>query len=128
MTTTCGSRFFTNRAVLKHGKTGRCSWKEGDEKVAARDPARGEADTEPRKLLIPCRVINDRFYTNGDSRVAAVRYSPFVFGSHPESSRGTFNHGRKVPSREVTQNDATARFRRRVINQATLVVMDTKKE
>src|SRR5439155_23980248 len=57
--------------VLKHGKRA-VFVEDGDAKAAARDPREAEADAFACDLLIPSDDF-ERFYTNGDFSVAAIR-------------------------------------------------------
>jgi HTH-type transcriptional regulator/antitoxin HigA len=81
--------------VLKHGKRA-VFVEEGDEKAAARDPREAEADAFAQELLIPSNDY-ERFYTNGDFSVAAIRRFATRIGIAPGIVAGYLQHGRKVP-------------------------------
>jgi len=94
--------FFHEAAhVLKHGK--RAVFVEGDdEKAAARDPREAEADAFAQELLIPAGDY-ERFCTNGDFSLAAIRQFAARIGIAAGIVAGRLQHDRKVPFSRANQ-------------------------
>jgi len=81
--------------VLKHGKRA-VFVEDGDEKAAARDPREAEADVFACDLLIPATDY-ERFCTNGDFSLAAIRRFATRIGIAPGIVAGRLQHERKLP-------------------------------
>jgi Zn-dependent peptidase ImmA (M78 family) len=81
--------------VLKHGKRA-VFVEDGDEKAAARDPREAEANAFACDLLIPAADY-ERFCTNGDFSLAAIRRFATRMGIAPGIVAGRLQHERKLP-------------------------------
>ena len=87
--------------VLKHGKRA-VFVEEGDEKAASRDPREAEADAFAQELLIPAGDY-ERFCTNGDFSLAAIRQFAARIGIAAGIVAGRLQHDRKVPFSRANQ-------------------------
>lgn len=81
--------------VLKHGKRA-VFVEDGDPKAAARDPREAEADAFAGDLLIPPAEYQ-RFCTNGDFSLAAIRRFATRIGIAPGIVAGRLQHEKKLP-------------------------------